>query len=205
MTSPAFWIGFGALLIHTAAFAVENVPRENLLPSQPKAGVDVQAAKSGLLLSQLDNPQTKDVILTITGDIKHANQMADGASSAKPSAYFSLGMLQALPQHTIKTQSPWVDKPHSYKGPRVSDLLQLVEGQGKYITLTALNDFQVKVDWDLIKKFEPILAWEDDGKVMTRRGKGPLWLILPLDEAGLRGNQYHDAMVWQLKQLQISR
>ncbi len=149
--------------------------------------------------NHLETPPPEEVILTLSGNIKISNTTGSPEKNAK--ALFSLKMLQALPQHTIVTQNPWVDRPHTYKGPKISTLMKVVDAKATYLKIVALNDFQVKVEWHMIKDLEPILAWEDDGKVMNRRDKGPLWLILPVDEASLKHSKYFDTMVWQIKEI----
>ncbi|MCV5433932.1 hypothetical protein OFN37_33000, partial [Escherichia coli] len=79
---------------------------------------------------------------------------------------FDLAKLQALPQHEIVTGNPWVDKPHTYRGPKLADVLAAVGADGKTITLTALNSFQIRIEWDKVAKYDPILAWQDNGAVM---------------------------------------
>ena len=69
---------------------------------------------------------------------------------------------------------------HTYRGPKINTILETLQvdrpngDSGLYLTFTALNNFQVKIEWDMIKSFDPILAWEDNGKVMTRRERPTL-------------------------------
>ena len=99
---------------------------------------------------------TGPVILKVGGNIRSADEV-DGK------VLFDLAKLQALPQHEIVTGNPWVDKPHTYRGPKLADVLAAVGADGKAITLTALNSFQIRIEWDKVAKYEPILAWEDNG------------------------------------------
>lgn len=172
-------------------------------------GLCILLMSTSTAVRALENPESGTIILTITGQIKVSNHAQGSKPHHSPQAVFSLAMLQALPQHTITTTSPWVDTPHTYRGPKIStllDTLQVDRPQGTdnlYLTFTALNNFQVKIEWDMIKSFDPILAWEDNGKVMTRREKGPIWLILPLDDAKLQESKYFDAMIWQIKEMEV--
>ncbi|MFM4704528.1 molybdopterin-binding oxidoreductase [Aeromonas bivalvium] len=137
------------------------------------------------------------VILTVTGNV-HAEHAQDGRVA------LDLALIQSLPQHEIVTSNPWVDKPHRYKGPKVADLLAALNARGKTLTLTALNSFQIKVDWEKVQKYEPILAWQDDGITMRVRDKGPLWFILPLDQyPELKQSVFTDMMIWQLSAIDI--
>lgn len=139
------------------------------------------------------------VILKLTGEL-------ESADPGEGEALFDMAMIQALPQHEIVTSNPWVDKPHKYVGPRLADVLAAVKANGKSITLTALNSFQIRINWDKVKQYEPILAWQDDGVTMRVRDKGPLWFILPLDQyPELKRSEFTDMMIWQLSGIDIQQ
>ena len=142
---------------------------------------------------------TGPVILKVSGNIKSADEV-DGK------VLFDLAKLQALPQHEMVTGNPWVDKPHRYRGPKLADLLASVGASGKTVILTALNSFQISIEWDKVAKYDPILAWQDDGVVMRVRDKGPIWFMLPLDQyPELKRSEYTDMMIWQLDSIDIQR
>ncbi|ELM3615893.1 molybdopterin-binding oxidoreductase [Aeromonas sobria] len=142
---------------------------------------------------------TGPVILKVSGNIKSADEV-DGK------VLFDLAKLQALPQHEVLTGNPWVDKPHRYRGPKLADLLASVGASGKTVILTALNSFQISIEWDKVAKYDPILAWQDDGVVMRVRDKGPIWFMLPLDQyPELKRSEYTDMMIWQLDSIDIQR
>lgn len=142
---------------------------------------------------------TGPVILKVSGNIKSTDEV-DGK------VLFDLAKLQALPQHEVVTGNPWVDKPHRYRGPKLVDLLASVGASGKTVILTALNSFQISIEWDKVAKYDPILAWQDDGVVMRVRDKGPIWFMLPLDQyPELKRSEYTDMMIWQLDSIDIQR
>ena len=144
----------------------------------------------------LEAPQGP-VILKVTGNVMPA-EATEGVVA------FDLAMLKTLPQHEIVTSNPWVDKPHKYVGPKLADVLTAVGADGKAITLTALNSFQIRINWDKVKQYDPILAWQDDGVTMRVRNKGPLWFILPLDQyPELKRSEFTDMMIWQLSSVDI--
>ncbi|MGU5660971.1 molybdopterin-binding oxidoreductase [Aeromonas sanarellii] len=150
---------------------------------------------SGVTLAAPQGP----VILKVTGNLDPSNP-ADGE------VLLDMAMIQALPQHEIVTSNPWVDKPHKYVGPRLADVLTAVKANGKSITLTALNSFQIRINWDKVRQYDPILAWQDDGVTMRVRDKGPLWFILPLDQhPELKRSEFTDMMIWQLSAIDIQQ
>ena len=139
------------------------------------------------------------VILKVTGNL-------DPADPTDGEVAFDMAMIQALPQHEIVTSNPWVDKPHKYVGPKLADVLTAVKANGKSITLTALNSFQIRINRDKVRQYDPILAWQDDGVTMRVRDKGPLWFILPLDQhPELKRSEFTDMMIWQLSAIDIQQ
>ena len=139
------------------------------------------------------------VILKVTGNL-------DPADPTDGEVAFDMAMIQALPQHEIVTSNPWVDKPHKYVGSKLADVLTAVKANGKSITLTALNSFQIRINWDKVRQYDPILAWQDDGVTMRVRDKGPLWFILPLDQhPELKRSEFTDMMIWQLNAIDIQQ
>ena len=91
-------------------------------------------------------------------------------------------------------------------GGALADVLTAVKANGKSITLTALNSFQIRINWDKVRQYDPILAWQDDGVTMRVRDKGPLWFILPLDQhPELKRSEFTDMMIWQLSAIDIQQ
>ena len=50
----------------------------------------------------------------------------------------------------------------------------------------------------------PIIAYEMDGKPMSRRDKGPLWVIYPFDDsAKYRTETIYSRSIWQLNRIKF--
>ena len=99
-----------------------------------------------------------------------------------------------------------MDKTAQIRGAETGGRADGGEGQRQNITLTALNGFQIRINWDKVKQYDPILAWQDDGMTMRVRDKGPLWFILPLDQhPELRRSEFTDMMIWQLSAIDIQQ
>lgn len=117
---------------------------------------------------------------------------------------YTLKQLQQLPQHEIRTKSPWTNGVHIYKGPYLDDVLKLAKTEGDWLTLHALDSYQISFNYQRIKKYNPILALQIDGTLLTVRTKGPIWLMLPIDEFKELGTAiYQDYMVWQLVKIDV--
>jgi hypothetical protein len=136
------------------------------------------------------------VVLTMRGKIQRSNQ-ADSAA-------FDMAMLEALPQHSFSTKTPWFKEPRRFTGPLLRDVLALVGAHGSTLRLGALNDYRIDVPADDAKRFEVTLARLIDDRPITVREKGPLFMIYPFDsDAALRNALYYSRSVWQLKMIDV--
>ena len=129
------------------------------------------------------------VILTVT---------AKGCCAGAGSQTFTLAQLDALPQTTVVTTTPWTEGEHSYQGVRLSALLAKLGIHSKMVKVTALNDYWSSLPVAEAEQYPVILATRQDGKVLTRRNKGPIFIIYPLSQfPDLDQERTHSFMVWQ--------
>ncbi|MGR7922343.1 molybdopterin-binding protein [Zobellella denitrificans] len=152
-----------------------------------------------MLLLSWQGKAAEPVVLTIVGNIQ-----LEGRSYERLD--YTLAELQALPQADITTVHPWVEEARTYRGPELALLLERLFGHARVRTLylEALNGFSVAVDWQKVAPFTPILAWQENDKVMSRRDKGPLWLMLPFDQVPeLQQADFLHFMAWQLRQIRV--
>lgn len=145
--------------------------------------------------ADLSTPQGR-VILTISGQVDQPNNGKN--------AVFDMAMLEALPQHSFTTHTPWFDRPIKFTGPRLSDLLAAVKAKGKIIHASAINDYTITIPMDDARAHGVIVARLLDDKPMAVRDKGPLFVIYPFDtKAELRNSVYYERSIWQLKHMRI--
>lgn len=153
-----------------------------------------------LMLSWQVLASSEPVVLSVYGDIRVNDRHYDQMD-------FTLSELQALTQSDITTAHPWSIAPQHYHGVDMNALFGLLFNHRRVLSiqLEALNDFSVAVDWSQIEAFSPILAWQEDEQVMTRRNKGPLWLVLPFDQVPkVQQADFLHFMVWQLRAIRVS-
>lgn len=152
-----------------------------------------------ILLSWQLQATTEPVILSVYGDIRINDRHYDQMD-------FTLSELQAFTQSNITTAHPWSTEPQSYLGVDMNALFGSLFSNRRVLSLQleALNDFSVAVDWSQVAPFSPILAWQENGKIMTRRNKGPLWLMLPFDRASkVQQANFLHLMAWQLRAIRV--
>ena len=136
------------------------------------------------------------VLLTVNGNISVKN--------TAESAVFDADLLDALPQKSFVTASPWYKKPTKFTGPLLRDVLQALKANGTSIKATAQNDYKVNIPMQDALKYDVILARQIDGKVIGVREKGPLFVIYPFDSAPeLQNLTYFSRSIWQLKALSV--
>ena len=145
--------------------------------------------------SDLPEP-TGNVILIVEGDIRSTNSAGR--------AQFDRAMLSKLGSHHVYTSTPWTDGVIDFEGVLFSDVLAAVDAQGTALEATALNDYTVKIDVADLHKYPVIIAMSADGKPLTRRDKGPLWVIYPLDDhSDIEQMGKLSNMIWQLNRIVV--
>lgn len=143
----------------------------------------------------LDKP-TGDVILTITGNVTEAN--------AGDTAQFDAAMLDKLASRTGQMETPWTTGKVTFSGPLLRAILEEAGAKGTTLTVKALNDYASEVPMEDATALDTILATKMDGKPMSVRDKGPLFLIYPFDlDPALYNEKYFARSVWQIKEIEV--
>lgn len=143
----------------------------------------------------LDTP-TGRAILTISGAITQPN--------AGALAKLDMKMIEALPQQTFTTRTPWFDRPVTFTGPLLADVMAAVGATGSALAATAINDYTITIPMGDVKARKVIMARLIDGKPIPVREKGPLFVVYPFDtDAALRTSVYYERSIWQLKSLDV--
>lgn len=137
---------------------------------------------------------TGEVILTISGDLAdEANQ--DGVG-------FDLQMLQMLPEIKFTTTTQWTEGEVEFTGVSLQLLLEHVGATGGTVSAIALNDYKIEIPTASLEGEAPIVAYLMNGETMSRRGKGPLWIVYPYDtDEKYRTETTYSRSIWQLDRL----
>ena len=145
--------------------------------------------------SQLSAP-SGDVVLTVTGAIDNLNGTV--------AAQFDEAMLDALASHTTTTITPWYDQAVTFKGPLASALLDAVGAHGTMVRVTAINDYSAEIPIKDFTDSPVILATSINGKLMSVRDKGPIFIIYPFDQnPSLYNEEYFGKSVWQVNKIEV--
>jgi hypothetical protein len=136
------------------------------------------------------------VVLKITGKISTKNK--------GDSAVFDDALLDALPQKSFVTETPWTKGLVKFTGPLLSDVLKAVNASGTNIKAIALNDYKVNIPMEDVSKYGIILARQMDGKMMSVRDKGPLFVMYPFEQfPEIKTSIYFSRCIWQLQSISV--
>jgi hypothetical protein len=116
----------------------------------------------------------------------------------------SLEQLEEMPQATVATENEFSDGVVTYRGPLVRDVLALGGlGDLESVRFTAANDYFVDIPTTDFRDYDAILAMEANGEKLSRREKGPLWLMYPIsDHSALRDPIYMRRLIWQVVRIE---
>lgn len=136
-----------------------------------------------------------EVVLTLSGDL--------AATNNGEAAMFDLAMLREMGGVKIETTTIWTEGEQSFEGVALSTLLERVGVNEGTIRATAINDYTVEIPVADAVENGPIIAYELNGKEMSVRDKGPLWIIYPYDaNSDYRSEVIYGRSIWQLDRLE---
>lgn len=137
-----------------------------------------------------------DILLTVSGDIHVAN---DGDA-----AVFDREMLVAMPSTTIRTSTIWTEGVQEFTGVELADLMERLGVDGGEMVASAINDYHIEIPVADAVDGGPIIAYARDGKPMSVRDKGPLWIVYPYDDRHeYRTEVIYSRSIWQLDRIEV--
>jgi hypothetical protein len=120
---------------------------------------------------------------------------------------FDLAALRKLRQHRVHTTTPWYKEANEFAGPLLREVLAAAgvpaapEGT---LRCTALNDYRVEIPLADAQSFDVVVAHLLNGKPMSVRDKGPLFVIYPFSsQPQLRTTTYYNRCIWQLRSIEL--
>lgn len=161
------------------------------------AALTIAAACLALPAQALDLPKpTGPVVLTVSGKI--------GATNGDGVARFDRAMLEKLGVTEFRTSTIWTEGKPRFTGVTLKRLMSAVEAKGTTLKASAVNNYTVEIpraDW---QEDAALVAFARDGKDMTIRDKGPLWIVYPYDSAArFQSEVVYSRSIWQLDRLSV--
>ncbi|CUI68061.1 molybdopterin-dependent oxidoreductase [Cognatishimia activa] len=115
-----------------------------------------------------------------------------------------LPALDGMENQEIVTSTIWTNGVNRFEGVRLTELLKNLDLSGNKIRVTAINDYAVEFALNEPLNDDAIVAFRMNGEPMSRRGKGPLWLLYPFDQsAKYRTETIYARSVWQLNRIDV--
>lgn len=159
-------------------------------------------------------------LLTVTGDISHSNrgpldpaldQMMHKHQVTFAKAWaFDYASLLALPPVTIRPTLEYDGKPHTLRGPLLTDVLAragATVGVRTILILRAVDGYNVELPVTQARARRFIVATHIDGTPMPLGGLGPLWAVYDADRvaemAALPLPQRFAACPWALYHVEV--
>ena len=141
---------------------------------------------------------TGRVILTVSGNITETN--------SEQGAQFDREMLLALGANELTTETPWTEGINTFTGPRLSVVLEAVgAAKDSQLAVTALNDYSANVPAQDAYEHNIMLAMDMNGKKMSVRDKGPIFVLYPFaEDPSLNNEVIHNRSVWQVKSITVN-
>jgi len=135
-----------------------------------------------------------DVLLTLSGDVQ--NETSGGVVE------LDIDMLKAMPSTRFSTTTIWVEGSQDFTGVSLKHVLKVAGIETATIEAVALNDYKVEIPVDSIEDDAPIIAYEMNGKKMSSRDKGPLWIVYPYEsDPKYRTEVVYSRSIWQLNRI----
>jgi len=129
----------------------------------------------------------------------------NAADPSQAEVIFDEAELLALPQVTIRTETDYTDGVVEFVGPLARDVLASFDlGAVTTVHLVAANDYSFDIPLSDLTEYGVILALQADGKRLSMRDKGPIWLMYPLDDfPELQDPKYNLRLIWQLTVMEL--
>lgn len=119
-------------------------------------------------------PPDGEVLLKVTGDIKHPN--------VGDELHLDRDQLMSLSPHEIVTSTPWTEGVGRFEGPLFRAVLEAAGVDTDRVRVSSLNEYEIEIPLSDLKEHDVILAVKRDGEPIAVRDLGPVFVLYPFDE-----------------------
>ena len=137
------------------------------------------------------------IILTVTGKI--------GAANEDEHIVMDLATLEMVGLVEYTVIDPFKEEEISYRGPLMSDLLDVwqVSEDATVLDILALNDYRVEVPISDLRQYPVIFALQADGEYMAVEERGPAMLVYPYNDYEFERPLYDAYWIWQIETIDV--
>lgn len=117
---------------------------------------------------------------------------------------FDRALLENLPSTRIETTTIWTEGVQSFVGVELAALLDHLGISSGTVRVVAANDYAIEIPVAEIQPGGALLAYLQNDQPMSRRDRGPIWLVYPYDsDVDLQTELIYSRSVWQLVRIEI--
>ncbi len=118
--------------------------------------------------------------------------------------HLTLQDLEALGAESFETATIWTTGPQRFTGVSLATLVAGLSVSAGTLDARAVNEYSVEIPLSDAVQGGPIVAYQRNGKTMSLRSKGPLWLVYPYDSnPAYRTEAVYSRSIWQLDSLTL--
>ncbi|CUH62456.1 Oxidoreductase molybdopterin binding domain protein [Thalassovita gelatinovora] len=122
----------------------------------------------------------------------------------REAVYMTLDDLQNLPHAGFETTTIWTEGLQTFEGVWLKDLVRHLEVSEGTLELSALNEYLIEMNVEEIADSHALVAYMRNGKPMTAREKGPLWIVFPYDsDPKFQSETVYARSIWQLDRISL--
>lgn len=131
-------------------------------------------------------------IVTVAGKIETANRgpvdpfvdifFANNDINFARAYAFDRAALTALGMHKLTVTMPGTDRKVTVEGPLLADVLKKAGATGATATPTAVDGYAADIAVADLEKWPVVLALRSDGEWLGLGGRGPAWIVYPVDD-----------------------
>jgi len=169
--------------------------------SLPALAADVAKAPEGMVLLTVGgfvgkpnrgplDPKRDSLLAALKADFKHAFA-------------FDRDMLLSLPQGEVTAQPIEFDKPATFSGPLLREVLGFIEAARVKTTFVAADGYTGYLLPEDIDRSDWILALSADGKPLGIGQQGPIWLVNTRGEGETVGEGNRGSHVWAVVYMHV--
>ncbi|MDF1669369.1 MAG: molybdopterin-dependent oxidoreductase [Roseovarius sp.] len=112
--------------------------------------------------------------------------------------------LEEMEQASFATSTIWTEGTIEFQGVPLRALLDHADFTSGTLELIAANDYHVEIPVDEARDSPALIAYRMNGKLMSTRDKGPLWLVYPFDsDAKFQSEIYYSKSIWQIDHIKL--
>lgn len=148
------------------------------------------------VLAQTAASDDEAPILTISGNVQDDD--GDGVIT------YTRDMIAAMEPVSFTTHTMWTEGPIEFKGISLAGLIRDLGIEKGTLKATAINDYAIEIPVSDALRQPAIIAYEMNGQPLSRRDKGPLWIVYPTDDhKEYLAEVYSSRSIWQLNKIVV--